>query len=134
MIVVDSNVIAYLYINSGYSEIVEAVLERDPVWIAPYLWRSEIQNVLVLYIRKHLLIMEDALKIIDEATMLMAHREYQVASHRVLKLAAEFNCSAYDAEFVVLANELDIPLVTVDKQLLSTFPSRALSPTAFLDT
>ena len=67
-----------------------------------------------------------------EAESLMAGNEYAIVSGDVLSLAASSACSAYDAEFVVLARELGIPLVTTDKQLLDSFPETAVSPTRFL--
>jgi len=62
----------------------------------------------------------------------MAGSEYAVVSGDALSLAASSACSAYDAEFVVLARELGVPLVTSDKQLLKSFPETAVSPARFL--
>jgi predicted nucleic acid-binding protein len=47
-------------------------------------------------------------------------------------LAVSSGCSAYDAEFVVLARELGVSLVTLDKELLDKFPGTAVSPERFL--
>ncbi len=41
MIAVDTNVLAYLYLPGEYTAQAEALLERDPDWTAPVLWRSE---------------------------------------------------------------------------------------------
>ena len=132
MIVVDTNVIGYLYLSSPYSEQVERVLLKDTEWAAPLLWRSELRNVLALYLRKGWLSLEDAVRIMDEAVRLMAGREYAVDSMQVLELVEESTCSAYDCEFVALARDLDVPLVTVDKQILRDFPREAVSPEAFV--
>lgn len=45
----------------------------------------------------------------------------------VLRLADSTGCSAYDAEFIVLAQELGIHLVTMDSMILKTFPETAIS-------
>ena len=132
MIVVDTNVIGYLYLSSPYSEQVERVLLKDTEWAAPLLWRSELRNVLALYLRKGWLSLEDAVRIMDEAVRLMAGREYAVDSVQVLELVEESTCSAYDCEFVALARDLGVPLVTVDKQILRDFPREAVSLETFV--
>ena len=127
MIVVDTNIIGYLYLTSDRSLQAEQALLRDPEWVAPLLWRSEFRNVLALYIRQQLLSLEDAQQIMDEAVNLMQDREYDVASLQVLNLVASSTCSAYDCEFVALAQDLGVPLVTVDRQVLEQFPDIAVS-------
>jgi predicted nucleic acid-binding protein len=126
MIVVDTNVIGYLYLTGDRSAQAERTLLKDPMWVAPLLWRSELRNVLTLYVRKKHLGLAEAQQVMEEAMRLMQGREYEVASHLVLSLAAASTCSAYDCEFVALAKDLDIRLVTVDKQVLSQFPDVAV--------
>jgi predicted nucleic acid-binding protein len=58
-------------------------------------------------------------------------REYAVVSHHVLDLAARSGCSAYDCEFVALAEDLNVKLVTNDRQLLKAFPRIAIAPKDF---
>lgn len=132
MIVVDTNIIAYLYLTSAHADAAEEALRRDPEWAAPLLWRSEFRNVLAHYLRKDLLAVEDAYQILAEASSLMYGREYRVASLPVLDLVATSTCSAYDCEFVALAQDLDIPLVTTDRQILEQFPQVAISLDAFV--
>ena len=132
MIVVDTNIIAYLYLTSRRSVQAEHALLKDPQWSAPVLWRSEFRNVLALYIRKQFLSLRQAQQIIEQATLLMQGREYQVASLEVLELVASSTCSAYDCEFVALAKDLNVPLITVDRQILRQFPTIAVSLEAFV--
>ena len=131
MIVVDTNLIGYLLLTSDRSEIAELALRKDAEWAAPQLWRSELRNVLAQYVRRSLLGLEDAQRIMNAATDLMSGREYQVASDPVLKLAAESGCSAYDCGFVALAQDLGVALVTVDRQVLRAFPEIAVGLDAF---
>ncbi len=45
---------------------------------------------------------------------------------------SESNCSAYDCEFVALASDFDIQLVTFDKKIISEFPAIAIHPEDFV--
>ena len=102
------------------------------MWAAPLLWRSELRNVLAVYLRESLLSLEDAHRIINEAVEMMRGAEYEVSSLQVLNLAASSSCSAYDCEFVALAIDLKVPLVTVDKQTLAQFPRVAVRLDTFI--
>jgi predicted nucleic acid-binding protein len=55
-----------------------------------------------------------------------------VSSDAVLEVVDATRLSAYDAEFVALAEELSVPLVTEDKAVLKAFPETALSMDGFL--
>lgn len=127
MIVVDSNVLAYLYLPTDHTPRAEALLQKDPDWAAPVLWRSEFRNILAGYMRRKVLSFDDAKRIQAEAESLLAGNEHDVDSQRVLELVRDSDCSAYDCEFVALAMQLDVKLVTMDAKLLKAFPKRALS-------
>ena len=132
MIVVDTNLIVHFFAKGDNSELSARILVMDPGWSAPLLWRSEFRNTLVKCVRGKLIEWSDAFLIMTEAESLMAGNEYAVVSGDVLSLAASSACPAYDAEFVVLARELGVPLVTSDKQLLESFPETAVSPARFI--
>ena len=53
---------AYLLIRSEQTTAAEAVLKKDADWAAPLLWRSELRNVLSLYLRQEHLNLADALQ------------------------------------------------------------------------
>lgn len=132
MIVVDTNLIGYLYLESEHSRQAEQALLKEAHWVAPALWRSEFRNVLAFYIRKQWLSLEASQQIMREALSLMEDREYDVDSQQVLRLVAASTCSAYDCEFVALAQELGTILVTVDKQILKDFPELSMSLATFI--
>ncbi len=132
MIVVDTNIICYFYIQSDYTAQAEALHRHDQHWVAPLLWKSELRNTLTSYMRKNLLSLNEAQDIMVTAERLFTKREYQIPSFPVLNLVEESNCSAYDCEFVALAKDLGIPLITVDKKILREFPKIALSMDIFL--
>lgn len=134
MIVVDTNVLAYLLIPGKETSNAEKVLKKDPIWIAPRLWRSELRSVLLKYLRNSFLELSNALEIIAKAEQLMKGREYEVNSVRVLELSTNSTCSAYDCEFVALAMETGAKLVTTDKKIITQFPKSVLSIQQFLST
>ena len=127
MIVVDSNVLLYLYLPGEHAANAEALLERDPKWAAPVLWRSEFRNVLAGYMRRKALTLDQACALQSEAEGLMAGAEFEVDPDAVLGLVRDSDCSAYDCEFVALAIKLDTRLVTMDQKVLRAFPGRAVA-------
>lgn len=132
MIVADTNLLIYLYVQGQRTEESERVLQRDPVWAAPLLWRSECRNVLIGLVRHQALSLEQATAIVGEAERWLTGHEYSVVSHHVLNLAAQSGCSAYDCECVALAQDLRVPLITTDRQILKAFPTVAVSPSMFV--
>lgn len=132
MIVADVNLLAYLLLGGSETETAQAVLEQDPVWAAPVLWRSEFRSILASYIRQRGLSLADAWQAHELAEGLLGAHEYSLAGQRVLELVVGSRCSAYDCEYVALADELGIPLVTADREVLRQFPDIAVSPARFL--
>ena len=131
MIVVDTNLLVYLYVQGQRTEESEAVLRQDALWVVPLLWRSEFRNALIGLVRTAALQLDDALTMVEEAERWLAGQEYSVLSRQVLALASRSGCSAYDCEFVALAQDLAVPLVTIDRQILKAFSTIAVSPLAF---
>lgn len=134
MIIADSNTIAYLYLPTKHTKSVEKLLQLDAEWAAPVLWRSELRNVLALYMRQKIVDFDTAYKIQAEAESLIGPNEYNVDSLSVLSLAQESGCSAYDCEFVALAKALKLKLVTEDKKLRKAFPDIAMNAKKYMDS
>ena len=130
MIVVDSNLLAYLYLPGEYTSAAEALLEQDSDWAAPILWRSEFRNILAGYMRRKAITFEQAISLQREAESLLEGAEFELESLAVLELVRDSDCSAYDCEFIALAMKLDTTLVTMDKKLLRAFPKRAIALSA----
>ncbi len=126
MIVVDSNVLAYLYLPGEHTAAARELLERSPDWAVPPLWRSEFRNILAGFLRRGTLTFDQACDVQGEAEGLLQDSEYEVDSRVVLQLVRGSECSAYDCEFIALARQLETTLVTMDKQLLRAFPGDAV--------
>lgn len=134
MIVADSNLVAYLLIPGNKSALADAVLLRDADWAVPLLCRSEIRNILTLYMRHEDMTLAQARQTMEKAASLWHGREYAVPSDAVLELTARTKVTAYDGEYLVLARQLGVPLVTFDKAILRTFPKIAQSAERFLQS
>jgi len=133
MIVVDTNIIAFLVIPGERTIQAGEALRKDPLWFAPPLWRSELCNALALYVRKNILALNTAQEAYQHAAILMETREIPVPHSRVLELAGRSRLSAYDCEFLVLAQEMNSQLLTEDRGILEQFPHLAISLNDFLE-
>jgi predicted nucleic acid-binding protein len=133
VIVVDTNVLAAFCLVSPNAETARGLWRVDSNWHAPHLWVSEFRNVLLLYYRQGIADESTCAAALAEAheVIPVAHR-HTPADDDVLALAMSSGCSAYDCEFVAVAEQLDLPLLTWDKRILSGFPERAVSPEAFV--
>lgn len=123
--VVDTNVIANLVLNGSLKGQAVRLLKNEPLWGVPLLWKSEFRNVLALYIRKGLLSLNDAIRLMDYVENEMKLVEYSINSLKVLELVNKSKLSSYDCEFVSLALQLNTKLVTDDKLILKEFPKTA---------
>lgn len=132
MIVADSNLIAYLLIPGDKSELSEQVFLRDPEWSVPLICRSEMRNILTLYMRHEGMSLPQATRTMETAERLWGNREYAVSSDDVLELGFHHAVTAYDAEFVVLAKQLSVAFVTFDQALRKAVPSIAISAEDYL--
>jgi predicted nucleic acid-binding protein len=132
MIVVDSNVIAYCWLNTNLTDVAQLVRREEREWHVPLLWRSEMRNVLAGYIRKGHLTARDSTRVMSRIEEELVGHEHVIESAPVLELVKSTELSAYDCEFVALAIQLDVPLVTEDRAILKALPRIARTMAAFL--
>lgn len=122
MIVVDTNVLAYAVLPGARSITVQALAERDAHWLAPRLWRWELRNVLATTMRVRRLPLSDALAAFAAAERLVEDTDLEPSVEDCLRVAARGRISAWDAEFVWVAETLGAPFVTADRRLCKAFP------------
>ena len=67
------------------------------------------------------------------AKLTLENRQVVPSDDEILSLIENSNCTAYDCEFVALARQLNVYLVTADKQLLKEFPDCAISLEEFVE-
>jgi len=127
MIVVDTNIISYLLIpNDTYNPLAEAIYQKDSRWSSPPLWRYEFMTVLSIYLRKDLMDVASCKSVYKEAMGLVISGPIS-NSDAVFNIVQQSSLSSYDCEFVALAMQTGLPLITEDKKILREFPDIAFS-------
>ena len=134
MIVVDTNVVVYLALDTPQTQTARQIRDVDSDWNVPFLWRFEFRNAAAQHMRIGTLTLQDALKAIEFAEKMLADKEHEVDSALVMRLVADSAGSAYDCEFVALAQTLGVALVTWDRRVRREFPDIAISPDAFIQS
>lgn len=132
MIVVDSSVVAYCWLNGPKTELAQRVRLRDGDWRVPVLWRSELRSMLGGYVRRGDLSLKQATAVMQRVEAEFQGHEHIVESDDVLKLLTVSDLSAYDCEFVALARAIGVWLVTEDRAILKAFPKEAVSMEVFV--
>jgi len=132
MIVVDTNILAYLMIKGERTEQARQLYTQNSAWNVPHLWQHEFLNVLTTLVKQGGATVDDALILWRQALALLAQREQDINLHEALAIATENGISAYDAQYLALAQALHCPLVTEDKRLAHKFPDKALTMQDYL--
>ena len=137
MIVVDAMILAYTLVEvpERTEEVDRALRKKDATWASPPLWRSELRNVLLKYVRATSedipgsdLTLSDALEKMQLAERLVEGRTVEVKTEDVLRVAERSGLSGYDAEYVALAEDLGVRLLTTDGPVLRACPDVAVHP------
>lgn len=101
-------------------------------YLAPYVFRVAINNKNILALEHGDVTFryrDSQAHTIRTATVtaeeLMAGADFGVPAREVLRTAIASGCTAYDSEFVVLAQDLGVKLITLDRAVLKAFPTLA---------
>jgi predicted nucleic acid-binding protein len=122
MVVVDTNILAYLLIEGDGTADVQALFARDADWRSEGFVLIEFSNILATYQRTGALSRGAAEGLLGAAERVMAGL-VNLPHARALKLAAEFGVSAYDARFLGAAQSFGAKLVTEDARLRAAAPA-----------
>lgn len=122
MVVVDTNVLAYLLLRGDRTPLAQRLRQRDADWRSEGFILVEFSNLLATYVRNGRLDAGAAAGLLVRAEQMLA-ATIGVAHTRALALAVELGVSAYDARFVAAARDLGTRLVTEDAKLLKAAPA-----------
>jgi predicted nucleic acid-binding protein len=126
VVLVDTNVLAYLMLEGDRTSAAQELFERDADWRSEAFIMVEFSNVLTTYVRTKVLSRDQGLKLLAGAEKLVPVLT-SVQNVRALEVATQFGISAYDARFVALAIQMKVKLVTEDAKLRAVVPSWTVS-------
>ena len=126
MVVIDTNVLAYLLIAGDRTRDAQALLSRDPDWRSEAFLLVEFSNLLATYERAGALDRGQAQGLLATAETSLRSLVNVPHAH-ALNVAAELSVSAYDARFLAAAQILGTRLVTEDGKLRAAAPALTLS-------
>jgi predicted nucleic acid-binding protein len=126
MVVVDTNILAYLLIEGDRTRDVQALFARDADWKSEAFVLIEFSNILATYLHADLLTRNQAYSLLLEAEKRLTGL-VSLPHSRALRVAEQFRVSAYDARFLGAAQSFKSRLVTEDASLRKAAPALTLS-------
>jgi len=122
MLVVDTNILAYLLIAGDRTKEAQSLYERDANWQSEAFLLIEFTNILATYQRTGGLSSNQSESLLNEAEARM-HNLITIPHITALRTAQRFGVSAYDARFLAAAEKFGAKLVTEDAKLRIAAPS-----------
>jgi predicted nucleic acid-binding protein len=123
MLLVDTNVVAYLLIDGDYTVAAQELRTRDPDWRSEAFLLVEFTNVLASLIATKRMTLSLGRDFIAKAAALFDGKLGRIPHASVLAIAARYRVSAHDARFLALADQLGSRLVTEDARLRAAAPA-----------
>jgi len=128
VVVVDTNVLAYLLIEGDRTAAAQALYARDADWRSESFLLVEFSNMLATYVRNGRLDAEAETALLAAADRTLTGT-VSLPHPRALEVALELGVSAYDARFLAVARGLGVKLVTEDAKLRAAAPALTQSLT-----
>lgn len=121
--VLDCSVAVAWMLADESSEYTNQLLDNMPassVWV-PNLWRTEVANAMRVAYRQKRVSLEVLLKNLEQLNLF----NIQVAEHdlgqnspsHILQFSLKHDLSSYDASYLYIAQRMNLPLATLDKNL-----------------
>lgn len=128
VILVDTNILAYLLIEGDHTAAAQALYEHDPDWHSEAFLMVEFTNILATYVRTQAMTFKQGIGLLTEAQAVMTTLT-SLPNSQALGTATEFGISAYDARFIATARRMRAKLVTEDTKLRAAVPDWTISLT-----
>ncbi len=122
MLLVDTNVVAYLLIEGDHTAGAQQLRARDPDWRSETFLLVEFTNILASSIATKRMTLPLARELLRKASQLLHGKLGSIPHDAVLTMATHYRVSAYDARFLALAHQVGRRLVTEDAKLRAAAP------------
>jgi predicted nucleic acid-binding protein len=122
MLLVDTNILAYLLIEGDLTSKVQDLYRCDADWHSDEFILVEFSNILATYVRTGDLTFARAASLLARAETLLSGRLASVPHAEALAMAHKCRVSVYDARFLVAADSRRARLVTEDQSLQRAAP------------
>lgn len=132
MIIADTCLIFHLFNETDLTIGAQKVLDIEPHWTVPPLWREEYANVLSKLARKENRSKKDIITLFKSTVDELSNCEVSIDTHKALEISIEYKISVYDAHFVALAIEFNTLVITEDKEILKKCPDISVSISNFI--
>ena len=123
MLLVDTNVVAYLLIEGDHTEAAQELHASDSDWRSEAFLLVEFTNVLVSSIARKRMTLSMAEDFLAKVFSLFDGKLGRIPHASVLAIATRHRVSAYDARFLSLADQLGSRLITEDDRLRAAAPA-----------
>jgi predicted nucleic acid-binding protein len=127
MIVVDTNIVAYAFIEGEHTEAAREFFSSAGDWAVPPIFEHEIANILVSYGSIKGFSIQSCAALMREIGQFTAGRTLAVDMEQVIACSIQRKLAAYDGQFVWLAESLGGMCLTEDRELRRKCPTIAKS-------
>jgi|SRR6266404_3366068 predicted nucleic acid-binding protein len=123
MLLVDTNIVAPLFVRSAQTRAVQDLRERDGIWCTEPFVLIEFCNVLATYQRARYITATLAHDCLSRAKAFLQPHFFSVTHEAALEFALHYRTTAYDGRLLALADQLRRRLVTEDIRLRAAAPA-----------
>ena len=123
MLLVDTNVVAYLLIHGHHTAAAQQLSTRDSDWRSEAFLLVEFTNILASSIARKRMTVPLARDFLAKTAALFDGKLGRVTHEAALAAAIRFKVTAYDARFLALAQQVGARLITEDAKLRAAAPA-----------
>lgn len=138
-----ANTLVYFFLRKQKvtQNVTRIVKDQDVAIVAPEVWRSELRNAFLHYVRYtggadisgQDLNVDEAIQYLAEAEIVVSTTIKIEDAGAVMRLAVDSGCSAYNCEYIHVARKVGkARVVTFDEEVIDAFPDLAVTPETFI--